>query len=63
MDIRHFTKISGEIMPKKKKNRTHAEIIDEIRELHDQEDQLLDELEDTCCSVEDKAFKKRLEHE
>ena len=27
---------------KKKKNRTHAEIIDEIRELHDQEDELLD---------------------
>ena len=50
-------------MPKKKKNRTHAEIIEEIRELHDQEEQLLDELEDTCCSVEDKAFKKRLEDE
>ena len=28
----------------KKKKRTHAQIIDEIRELHDQEDELLDEL-------------------
>tara|TARA_Y100001947_G_C10178739_1_gene235598 strand:- start:310 stop:459 length:150 start_codon:yes stop_codon:yes gene_type:complete len=45
----------------KKKKRTHPQIIDEIRELHDKEDILLDELEDTCCSIEDKAFNKRLE--
>ena len=60
MDIRHFTRTMAK---KKKKNRTHAEIIDEIRELHDQEDELLDELEDTCCSVEDKAFIKRMDDE
>jgi len=46
-----------------KKKRTHAVIIEAIRELHDQEDELLDELEDTCCSIEDKAFQKRLEDE
>jgi hypothetical protein len=45
----------------KKKKRTHPQIIDEIRELHDKEDELLDELEDTCCSMGDKAFNKRLE--
>ena len=47
----------------KKKKRTHPQIIDDIRELHDKEDILLDELEDTCCSIEDQAFNKRLEDE
>ena len=55
-DIRHFIRQMA-----KKKKRTHPQIIDEIRELHDKEDILLDELEDTCCSIEDKAFNKRLE--
>ena len=45
----------------KKKKRTHPQIIDDIRAIHDKEDVLLDELEDTCCSIEDKAFKKKLE--
>ena len=42
----------------KKKKRTHPQIIDDIRELHDKEDELLDELEDTCCSIEEKALIK-----
>ena len=45
----------------KKGKRTHAQIIDDIKEIHDKENELLDELEDTCCSIEDKAFKKKLE--
>ena len=57
-DIRHFIRQMA-----KKKKRTHPEIIDDIRELHDKEEILLDELEDTCCSIQDKAFKKRLEED
>ena len=58
LDIRHFIRQMS-----KKKKRTHPQIIDDIREIHDKEDELLDELEDTCCSMGDKAFNKRLEDE
>ena len=50
-----------------KKKKTHASIIEAIRELHDKEDELhekendlLDQLEDTCCSLEQKQFNKKL---
>ena len=50
-----------------KKKKTHATIIEAIRVLHTKEDELhdkiedlLNELEDTCCSIDERQFNKKL---